>query len=101
MIRAEQVLFRTKKRSLKTKLTDAALARTDTIGGLGSLVAPLANRLVGTPESAPRPVDGGDGRHRIGTDFAPVPEGSVLQLVQETRHGCRRSPPGAGHHGSE
>lgn len=54
MMRAEQVLFRTKKRSLKTKLTDAALARTDVIGGLGSLVAPLANRLVGTPESAPR-----------------------------------------------
>jgi glycerol-3-phosphate dehydrogenase subunit C len=54
MMRAEQVLFKTKPRSLKTKLTDLALGRTDLSGRLGSAVAPLANKVVATPDSASR-----------------------------------------------
>lgn len=54
MMRAEQVLFRTRKRSIKTKLTDKALSSTDLSGGVGSKVAPLANKLIGKPNSPSR-----------------------------------------------
>ncbi len=54
MMRAEQVLFRNRKRSLKTRLTDAALGRTDMTGKVGSALAPLVNRAIDTPESTPR-----------------------------------------------
>ena len=54
MMRAEQVLYRNRKRSLKTRLTDVALGRTDMAGKVGSALAPLANKAIGTPESAPR-----------------------------------------------
>ncbi|MEZ5268127.1 MAG: hypothetical protein R2789_06010 [Microthrixaceae bacterium] len=49
MMRAEQVLFRNRRRSAATRLTDAALGRTDLAGRVGSAVAPLANRIIGTP----------------------------------------------------
>lgn len=54
MMRAEQVLFRERKRSLRTRLTDVALGRTDLSGRLGSAVAPLANPAIARPGSAPR-----------------------------------------------
>jgi Fe-S oxidoreductase len=54
MMRAEQVRFKTRKRPLKTRLTDAALGRTDLTGKVGSALAPLANAAVATPESLPR-----------------------------------------------
>ncbi len=54
MMRAEQVLFRNRRRSAATRLTDAALGRTDLAGRVGSAVAPLANRIIGTPGSASR-----------------------------------------------
>jgi Fe-S oxidoreductase len=54
MMRAEQVLFRERERSLRTKVTDAALGRTDLTGAVGSALAPVANRAVATPGSAPR-----------------------------------------------
>ena len=54
MMRAEQVLHKTRSRGLKERLTDAALGRTDLSGRLGSAVAPVANKLIGTPGSGPR-----------------------------------------------
>lgn len=54
MMRAEQVLYRKRSRDLKTRLTDTALAATDRNGKLGSLLAPVANKVVGTPGSATR-----------------------------------------------
>ncbi len=54
MMRADQVRFRNEKRSIRTKLTDKALASTDLVGKAGSLAAPLANASVGKPGSLPR-----------------------------------------------
>ena len=54
MMRAEQVRFRDEKRSIKTKLTDAALAKTDLVGKASTLAAPLANVALRTPGSAMR-----------------------------------------------
>ncbi len=54
MMRAEQVLFRTEERPLRTRVTDAALGRTDLTGRVGSALAPLANAALDTPGSAPR-----------------------------------------------
>lgn len=56
MMRAQQISFRNRRRSLRTRLTDAALGRTDPVGRIGSAVAPLANRALGTPTSLPRRV---------------------------------------------
>lgn len=54
MLRAEQVLFRERKRPVSTKVTDFALGATDLNGSLGSKVAPIANKLTGTPGSFSR-----------------------------------------------
>ncbi len=54
MMRADQVLRTTRARSLKDKMTDAALGRTDLSGTVGSALAPLANKAIGTPGSGPR-----------------------------------------------
>jgi Fe-S oxidoreductase len=54
MMRADQVLFRTRKRSVGTRLTDLALGRTDLAGTVGSAVAPLANKVVTQPNSPGR-----------------------------------------------
>jgi Fe-S oxidoreductase len=54
MMRADQVLFRTRKRSLKTRLTDDMLGHTDLVGKAGSALAPLANAAIAKPESLPR-----------------------------------------------
>ena len=56
MMRAHQVHHRNEKRSLRTKLTDTALGRTDLVGKVNSRTAPLANRAVGTPGSVLRKV---------------------------------------------
>jgi Fe-S oxidoreductase len=56
MMRAEQVLHKTRTRSVSTRLTDAALGRTDLAGSAGSRLAPLANKALSTPGSAPRRV---------------------------------------------
>jgi glycerol-3-phosphate dehydrogenase subunit C len=54
MMRAEQVLHKTRTRSVGTRLTDAALGRTDATGRVGSALAPVANAAIATPGSAPR-----------------------------------------------
>jgi len=54
MMRAEQVLHRTRPKPLKQKLTDKALGNTDLAGKLGSLAAPIANKAIETPGSASR-----------------------------------------------
>jgi len=54
MLRAEAVRHRSTKRPLKQRVTDQALGRTDLLGRLSSTAAPLANRMIGTPGSAPR-----------------------------------------------
>jgi Fe-S oxidoreductase len=54
MLRAEQVLHRTRKRTLAEKATDQALGRTDLAGRVNTAVAPLANRAIGTPGSRVR-----------------------------------------------
>ena len=57
MMRAEQVRFRDEKRSVKTKLTDAALAKTDLVGKASTLASPVAqvaNVAIRTPGSPVR-----------------------------------------------
>ncbi len=56
MLRAEQVLHRTRHRTVREKLTTQALARTDLAGKANTAVAPLANKAIGTPGSFPRKV---------------------------------------------
>ncbi len=54
MMRADQVLFKERPRSLTTKVTDLALGRTDLTGAVGSALAPVVNPAIATPGSAPR-----------------------------------------------
>lgn len=54
MMRAEQVLFREHGTPARQRLTDRALGSTDLTGTVGSALAPVANRAVGTPGSLPR-----------------------------------------------
>jgi Fe-S oxidoreductase len=56
MMRAEQVQHRNHTRSLRTKLTDAALSKTDLVGTVGSLSAPLANPAMAKPGTLVRKV---------------------------------------------
>ncbi len=56
MMRAEQVLYKNRKRSLKTKATDLALGKTDLTGKIGSATAGVTNKAIATPESLPRRV---------------------------------------------
>ncbi len=56
MMRAEQVLHRTRKTPIRHKLTDKALGKTDLVGKLGSALAPLANATLSTPNSKMRAV---------------------------------------------
>lgn len=43
MMRAEQVLYKKRSRSMREKLTNAALAKTDLVGKVGTATAPVAN----------------------------------------------------------
>ena len=54
MMRAGQVRFRDEKRSVRTKLTDAALAKPDRVGKASTRAAPIANRAIRTPGSGMR-----------------------------------------------
>jgi glycerol-3-phosphate dehydrogenase subunit C len=54
MLRADAVRHRNQKPSLKTRLTNQALGRTDLVGKVSTAAAPLANRAIGTPGSLPR-----------------------------------------------
>ena len=56
MLRADQVLFRERKRSLPTKVTDQALGRTDLAGKVNTTLAPLVNKVVTKPDSVGRKV---------------------------------------------
>jgi glycerol-3-phosphate dehydrogenase subunit C len=56
MMRAEQVLRKKRRRGLKDRLTDSALARTDLIGTVNSAAAPLVNAVMAKPSSMPRKV---------------------------------------------
>jgi Fe-S oxidoreductase len=54
MMRADQVLFKTRKRSVRSQATDLALGKTDLTGMFGSALAPVSNAMVGQPGSPPR-----------------------------------------------
>jgi Fe-S oxidoreductase len=54
MLRAEQVLHRTRPKTLAQKATDQALGRTDLAGRANTALAPLVNRAIGTPGSSVR-----------------------------------------------
>ena len=54
MMRAEQVLHQNRPRSVKAKVTDQALGRTDLAGKVNTRLAPLVNKVVTAPESAGR-----------------------------------------------
>ena len=54
MLRAEQVLHKTRPAPVAARLTDQALGRTDLAGKAATAVAPLANRALGTPGSRVR-----------------------------------------------
>jgi Fe-S oxidoreductase len=54
MMRADQVLFRNRSRSIKTRLEDKVLGDTDLVGTIGSATAPLSNIGVTPPGSLPR-----------------------------------------------
>ncbi|HBX78761.1 MAG TPA: hypothetical protein DEG43_14040 [Acidimicrobiaceae bacterium] len=54
MMRAEQVLYRNRASSRKSNVTNAALAATDLAGKAGSILSPVANRAIGTPNSPVR-----------------------------------------------
>lgn len=56
MLRAEQTLHRTRRRSLGTVVTDQALGRTDAAGKINTALAPVINKVVETPGSAGRKV---------------------------------------------
>jgi glycerol-3-phosphate dehydrogenase subunit C len=49
MLRAEQVLHRTRPRSVRTRLTDQALGRTDLAGKVNAALAPVVNKVVEAP----------------------------------------------------
>jgi Fe-S oxidoreductase len=54
MLRAEQVLFENRKRSIKQRVTDFALGNTDLVGKVNTTLAPVVNKALGTPNSKPR-----------------------------------------------
>ncbi len=54
MMRAEQVRHRNERQPLRAKLTNQALGRTDLAGKANTVIAPLANRAIGTPGSRTR-----------------------------------------------
>jgi Fe-S oxidoreductase len=54
MLRAEQVRHRSQKRTIKERLTDEALGRTDLGGKANTALAPIANKAIGTPGSRSR-----------------------------------------------
>jgi glycerol-3-phosphate dehydrogenase subunit C len=56
MMRAEQVQRRNHRRSPREVLTDNALGRTDLVGSVNSLAAPIVNKTLAKPESGLRKV---------------------------------------------
>jgi glycerol-3-phosphate dehydrogenase subunit C len=54
MLRAEQVLHRTRPRGVRTRLSDQALGRTDLGGKVNTALAPVVNRVVEKPGGAGR-----------------------------------------------
>lgn len=54
MMRAEQVLHKDRKQSIKTKVTNQALGNTDLVGKLNSTLAPVVNKTIAKPNSGPR-----------------------------------------------
>jgi glycerol-3-phosphate dehydrogenase subunit C len=54
MLRAEQVLHRDRRRSVRRRVTDQALGRMDAVGRLNSRLAPLVNKIMATPGSTGR-----------------------------------------------
>jgi glycerol-3-phosphate dehydrogenase subunit C len=54
MMRIDQVRVRNGERSVKERIQDQALSRTDLAGKVGTALAPLANRAIGTPGSLGR-----------------------------------------------
>lgn len=56
MMRAEQVLHRSRPRSLQARVTDQVLGRTDRVGKVNTRLAPVVNKVVTKPGSAGRKV---------------------------------------------
>jgi glycerol-3-phosphate dehydrogenase subunit C len=56
MLRAEQVLHRTRRRTVGDRLTDQALGRTDLAGKLNTALAPVVNKVVERPGGTGRKV---------------------------------------------
>ncbi len=56
MMRADQVRVRNKELSLKQRIQNQALARTDMAGKVNTALAPIVNKSIGTPGSFPRRV---------------------------------------------
>lgn len=56
MLRAEQVLHRTRPRSLGARITDEALGRTDLAGKVNTALAPLVNAVIERPGGRGRQV---------------------------------------------
>jgi glycerol-3-phosphate dehydrogenase subunit C len=56
MMRAEQVRHRNERRPISEKITDAAFTKTDLNGRAGSMLAPIANMAIGTPNSPIRKI---------------------------------------------
>jgi len=54
MLRAQQVRHANGDKTMRQKMTDQALGRTDLSGAMGSAMSGVANKLVGEPNSAPR-----------------------------------------------
>ncbi|MDH3755808.1 MAG: heterodisulfide reductase-related iron-sulfur binding cluster [Acidimicrobiia bacterium] len=54
MMRAEQTFRTTSKASVRSRLTDLALGSTDRVGTLNSALAPVVNKALARPGSAPR-----------------------------------------------
>ncbi|MDH3707310.1 MAG: heterodisulfide reductase-related iron-sulfur binding cluster [Acidimicrobiia bacterium] len=54
MLRAQQVLRRNRRRSMRDRLTDRALASTDMVGRVNTTAAPAVNRALGRPGSGLR-----------------------------------------------
>ncbi len=92
MMRADQVRFRDEKRSVKTKLTDKALARTDLLGkGRASAAAPLANAGHRHTRVAAPQADGEDRRYRARARAAALRKTAVLSTWFKKRSATRRT----------
>jgi len=96
MMRAEQVLFRTRKTPFKERVTDTVLGKTDLVGRIGSVTAPVANASIKTPSSGLRSlVEKASGiskervlppfaRQRFSTWFKKAPSSGAISTLRRS-----------------